>query len=133
MSVSNCLKSTLSAGLIAVAATVTLHLNTAHAEPRGWTSFKEDVFPIFQIRCLECHQPGKDGYKESGLDLSSYEGLMKGTKYGPVVVPGSSMVSNLNVLVEGRAAVRMPHNKKRLTRCEIEVLRHWVNQGARNN
>ncbi|MBF0262743.1 MAG: hypothetical protein HQL97_13025 [Magnetococcales bacterium] len=99
----------------------------------GRVSFAEDVFPILQNRCLECHKTGAPGLAFSGLNLETYEGLMQGTRFGPVVVPGNSMVSNLNVLVEGRAGIRMPHNRKRLTACEIEILRNWVNQGAKNN
>ncbi|WP_316979175.1 c-type cytochrome domain-containing protein [Shumkonia mesophila] len=98
-------------------------------------SFKEDVAPIIQIRCLECHQPGGDGFVQSGLDLSSYAGVMKGTKFGPVVVPGDAMTSNFLVVVDGRAsqAIRMPHERKKLTKCEIDILRRWVNSGAKNN
>ncbi|MBF0126019.1 MAG: hypothetical protein HQM02_02305 [Magnetococcales bacterium] len=99
----------------------------------GRVSFSEDVFPILQYRCLECHKAGAPGVAFSGLNLESYDGLMKGTRYGPVVVPGNAMVSNLNVLVEGRAGIRMPHNRKRLTSCEIDILRNWVNQGAKND
>ena len=103
------------------------------AEGRGRTSFREDVQPILQFRCLQCHQTGGPGIAFSGLDLSTYAGLMKGTHFGPVVMPGNAMVSNLNVLVEGRAGIRMPHNRKRLTPCEVQILRDWVNQGANNN
>ncbi len=105
------------------------------AQAAGHVSFKEDIFPVLQIRCLGCHIPGGEGYEKSGLDLRTYEGLMKGTKFGPIVVPGDAFTSNLNVLVEGRAAkaIRMPHNKKKLTRCELDLLRRWVNQGAKNN
>ena len=35
------------------------------------TSFREDVFPIFKGRCVECHQPGGQGYETSGLDLTT--------------------------------------------------------------
>lgn len=103
------------------------------AEETTVASFKGDVQPILQYRCLECHRADGPGVAYSGLNLESYEGLMKGTRFGPVVVPGNAMVSNLNVLVEGRAGIRMPHNRKRLTPCEIQVLRNWVNQGAKNN
>ncbi|WP_227657449.1 c-type cytochrome domain-containing protein [Candidatus Magnetaquicoccus inordinatus] len=103
------------------------------AEESSLVSFKSDVMPILQYRCLECHRADGPGVAYSGLNLESYEGLMKGTRFGPVVVPGNAMVSNLNVLVEGRAGIRMPHNRKRLTPCEIQVLRNWVTQGAKNN
>jgi len=98
-------------------------------------SYKNDVLPVIKARCLECHQPGGEGFEKSGLDLRTYEGLMKGTKFGPVVVPGDAFTSNFNVMVEGRANenLRMPHNRKKLTQCEIGILRLWVNQGAKNN
>ena len=102
----------------------------------GWggrVSYQDDVYPIIHFRCLSCHKKGGVGTEVSGLNLETYEGLMKGTKHGPIVVPRNPLVSNLNVLVEGRAAVRMPHNKKRLTPCDVEILRRWVQQGARNN
>lgn len=98
-------------------------------------SFKEEVFPIIELRCLECHQPGGIGYKKSGLDLRTYEGLMKGTKYGQVVVPRSWLESSLNAVIDRRASpeIWMPHKKKQLSKCERLTLRHWVMQGARNN
>ncbi len=96
-------------------------------------TFEDDVFPLLQVRCLECHQPGGEGFEVSGFDVSSFESLMRGTRHGPVIIPGNAYLSNLNVLVEGRSApnLRMPHNKKPLTRCEIDILRRWVNAGAR--
>ena len=98
-------------------------------------SYKLDVQPILQSRCASCHHPGGEGYQASGLDLTSYEGLMKGTKFGPIVNPGDALTSNLMVLVEGRAdpKVRMPHHQRPLLKQQIEILRLWVKQGAKNN
>ena len=98
-------------------------------------SFTEDVFPVLELRCLECHQPGGPGYEKSGLDLRTYDGLMKGTKLGPIVVPGSAFTSNLIAVIDGRTdpALRMPHNRKRMSKCERLLLRFWVSQGARDN
>lgn len=120
-------------------ATLCLGLAIGLFAPRDATaehiSFKEDVAPIIQIRCLACHQPGGAGYEASGLDMRTYESLMKGTVHGPIIVPGNAFTSNLNALVEWRASVeiRMPHNKKKLSHCEINVFRRWVNQGAHDN
>ena len=61
---------------------------------RGSMSFSEDVVPIFKGYCESCHQRGGQGYAASGLDLTSYDGLMKGTKFGPMVVPGKPDQSN---------------------------------------
>ena len=98
-------------------------------------SFKEDVFPILQQKCSECHQPGGDGYEKSGLDLTTYEGLMKGTKYGPMVIPGNVNESNLLAMIEHRTApaLWMPHGEKKLPLCERRAIRSWVAAGARNN
>jgi hypothetical protein len=98
-------------------------------------SYSLDVQPILQSRCASCHQPGGEGYQASGLDLTSYQGLMKGTKHGAIVVPGDPLTSNLMVLVEGRAhpKVRMPHGQRPLLKQQTEILRMWVKQGAKNN
>lgn len=98
-------------------------------------SFKEDVFPIIQIRCLECHQPGGDGYEASGFDMRTYENLMKGTKNGPMITPGNAVDSNLLAVIDRRTAreIWMPHEKKQLSKCERQALRFWILQGARNN
>lgn len=96
-------------------------------------SYELDVKPILDSRCVSCHQPGGAGYQASGLDLTSYEGLMKGTKHGAVVVPGEPLTSNLNVLIEGRAQVQMPHDQRPLLRPQQQIIRDWVKQGAKNN
>ena len=110
----------------------TLTVVPAWAEHGG---FKDEIFPIIRKYCVECHQPGGEEYKKSGLDMRTYEAIMKGTKYGPIVVPGNALLSNLNVLIDRRAAryLRMPHHGKNLTRWERLLIRRWVNRGAKNN
>lgn len=108
--------------------------NNAFADP---ASFKDDVFPILRTYCLDCHIPGGEGFEESGLDMSTYEGIMKGTKHGPVVIPGEPFTSNLMVLIEGRAdkTIAMPHNgyRQEPTKHDRRALRRWINDGARNS
>lgn len=106
--------------------------NPAFAEHAG---FKDEVFPILKKFCVECHQPGGQGYEKSGLDMTTYEGIMKGTQHGPIVVPGDAFLSNLNVLIEGRAArhLRMPYHGKELSKWDRLMIRRWVNRGAKNN
>jgi mono/diheme cytochrome c family protein len=99
-------------------------------------SYKKDIFPIFQDYCLSCHVPGGKGYNKSGFDLRTYQSLMKGTKFGPVVQPGSSLTSTLNVLVSGHAspAISMPYGiKGGLPKDKSNLLNMWVDQGAKNN
>ena len=112
---------------------------TGHPNPAcaatAQTSFQEDVFPIFKGRCIDCHQPGGQGYEQSGLDLSTYEGVMKGTKFGPVVIPGDPDTSNLMWLLDWKASpeLRMPHGMKKLSTCDRNEIRHWIREGAKDN
>ena len=100
-------------------------------------SFQRDVYPILENNCLACHTPpqGK-GYQKTRLNMQSYQTLMRGSLYGPVILPGDSYHSRFNMLVEGRvdASMRMPHGRDEpLTQREVEALRLWVEQGAHNN
>ena len=109
---------------------------TAQTPQRHTTvSFSQDILPIFQIRCGTCHSPGGEGFEKSGLDLRSYQGLMKGTQFGPVVVVGDDQTSNLIVLLDGRAdkSLQMPHNGRKLTTCDRDLIRTWIREGAQDN
>ena len=96
-------------------------------------SFAEDVAPIFKGYCESCHQPGGAGYNASGLDLTSYDGIMKGTKFGPMVIPGQPDNSNLIVLIDGKAKLRMPFGHKPLPSCLRDIVYSWIFEGAKNN
>jgi mono/diheme cytochrome c family protein len=99
------------------------------------TSFTDDVLPIFKGYCFSCHQPGGQGDEKSGLDLSTYEGVMKGTKFGKMVLPGDPGSSNLMWLLDWRGApeTHMPLGKKKLSTCERDTIRSWIREGAKNN
>jgi uncharacterized membrane protein len=99
-------------------------------------SYAKAVVPVLQKHCLECHAPGKQGEQASGLDMSTYQSLMKGTKFGPVIKAGDSLSSTLVILVEGRAdpSLKMPHgDRPPLSSEEIKTIRQWIDQGAMNN
>ena len=98
--------------------------------------FREEAHPILMFYCAECHTPPNgEGFEKSGLDITSYKGIMKGTQHGPVIAPGDAFSSNLMVLIEGRASkkLKMPHNDQELSRWEKTILRRWINRGAKNN
>ena len=92
-----------------------------------------DVKPIFDQYCVPCHKPGQPGHEASGLALGSYDDVMKGTRFGPVVLPGDPRTSVLMMLVEGRVdpSIRMPHgDAPQPSQAEIDRLRTWIAQGA---
>ena len=93
----------VAAGSLALAgAVISPPLHQACAQS-AQISYSDDIAPIFRGWCVSCHRPGGEGYKASGLDLTSYAGVMKGTKFGPMVIPGQPDSSNLIVLISGRA------------------------------
>jgi uncharacterized membrane protein len=107
----------------------------AQAANKSAVSFKEDVLPIFQVHCAACHAAGGAGTAASGLDLTGYPGVMKGTKFGPMVIAGDPDSSNLMRLLDWKAGaqLRMPHDKQQLPVGERDTIRTWIRQGAKDN
>jgi uncharacterized membrane protein len=111
-------------------------LITAGCERTEPVSFAADVKPLLDQHCTGCHVAGQAGYETSGLATDSYAALMKGTKFGPVIVAGDSFNSTLVVLVEGRAdpSINMPHGSLReLNSEEVAIIRRWIDSGAMND
>jgi mono/diheme cytochrome c family protein len=89
-------------------------------------SFANDILPILNSRCGNCHGGQKI---EEGLVLKTYSDLMAGSDNGPVIVPGDAGNSLLVKLV---ANLEMPKKGPKLTPPQIQLITDWVNQGARN-
>lgn len=98
-------------------------------------SFAADVNPILQKHCAECHLPGGAGATATGFQVDTYESVMQGSNYGPVVHPGSARTSSLYILLTGKEhlTVTMPHGKAPLPDGEIETIRQWIDAGAADN
>ena len=99
-------------------------------------SFSSDVQPVINQHCVQCHEEGGVGEVTSGLNLTTYEGVMKGTDAGPMVIAGDVEGSNLLVLMEGRAdpSISMPHGENEpVPKEDIQTIRSWIAQGAKNN
>ena len=98
-------------------------------------SFRNDIAPILEENCLPCHTEGGPGYEKSGFSVVSYDTIMKGTKFGPVITPGSSLTSSLVMLIEHRSdpSISMPHGRDPLPQEAIERIKQWIDQGAPDN
>ena len=98
-------------------------------------SFKSEIKPIIDKHCSECHTRDGEGAKASGFVTESYASILKGTKYGPVVVAGLPLSSTLYRLVAGKVdpSIRMPHSKEPLTAQDISKIENWIEQGAKDN
>lgn len=111
---------------------------------QGEVSYADDIKPIFDRYCVSCHAGTAEGAEVSEYLMTSYDEVMKGTKFGQVVVPGSRMSSSLYLVVAGKTApeIRMPpHNDESfaegrgvmLSADAIETIGLWIDQGAKNN
>ncbi|TCT22328.1 c-type cytochrome domain-containing protein [Thiobaca trueperi] len=98
-------------------------------------SFARDVQPIIKKHCVECHLQGGKGFLASGFLVESYASVMKGTKFGPVIVPGDPLSSSLYRLVAGEVdkSIQMPHGKDPIPANQIATIENWIAQGAKNN
>lgn len=100
-------------------------------------SFREQVQPVLQARCVSCHGADNAAGK---IVLTSYESVMasrtvKGKQ--PIVVPENLPESWLYVLAgTDQPHFRMPPDTSRATplpKGEVELLGKWITQGAKNN
>jgi hypothetical protein len=98
-------------------------------------SFQSDVESILKEHCAECHTKGGRGFAKSGFLVDSYAHVMRGTRYGPVIVPGAHASSTLYRLIAGEAdpSIRMPFHRDPLPREKVELIAAWIDQGAKNN
>ena len=98
-------------------------------------SFSEDILPLLKFKCGACHLPGGEGYEKSGFEVTSYETVMKGTKFGAMIIPSDADASSLMRLLDWRVSedIRMPHGKKQLSICDRDLIRTWIFDGAKND
>ncbi|MBW3533704.1 MAG: c-type cytochrome [Gemmatimonadetes bacterium] len=100
--------------------------------PRAEVTYSADVAPIFKKSCVSCHGGMDGGEKrvEYGLDLTTAKGVLAGSEYGAVIEPGDPDNSYLVELIE---AGDMPEEGDPLTPAEIEIIRAWIADGAKDN
>ena len=99
-------------------------------DPAGKTSpvsFANDVMPILNSRCVNCH--GGDRTEEE-LVMTGYAGLMAGSKNGPVITPSDAGDSLLAELISTQ---KMPKRGPKLTPPQVQIIIDWINQGALDN
>ncbi len=95
-------------------------------------TYRSDIKPVLDANCVSCHVPGGSGFEKSGLRLDSYDAIMKGSRLGPAVRPGSSVSSTLYRLVSGQMdpSIRMPHGQSVLSEENVNKIGAWIDRGA---
>ncbi|WP_083776102.1 c-type cytochrome domain-containing protein [Sphaerobacter thermophilus] len=95
--------------------------------PTGEVSFKKHVQPILLRNCVGCHGGS------AGLWLDRYETVMEGTPRAPVIIPGDPDASELYLRITGQKQPAMPIGGRKLRPEQIETIRLWIAQGAKDN
>ena len=93
-------------------------------------SFSQQVLPILSAKgCTGCH--GGSG----GLIVGTVADLLKGGNHGPAVVAGDGAGSNLvkKLISPPPFGQRMPLGGSQLPDSTINVIKTWINEGAKNN
>lgn len=99
------------------------------APDTGSMSAYADVQMIFDKSCVQCHGAGSP---KEGIDLRSYESVMKGGNSGPIVVAGDPAGSPLVHALRGTdGAKQMPFMQSPLPEEEIAKVEAWIKDGAK--
>lgn len=94
-------------------------------------TYDDHIAPIFKRHCLQCHGESK---QESGLNLASYAGAIKGSSGGAVVVTGRSSTSRLfKAITAEDPAERMPPENDPLPKEQLVLIKVWIDTGLRQN
>lgn len=89
-------------------------------------TFVDDVLPILENRCTNCHNPDES---KGGLDLSTYTGTLTGGSGGEVVIPEDDIGSRLFSLTAHLEEPVMPPRGTKATEKELKILSEWINGG----
>jgi hypothetical protein len=92
--------------------------------------YLRDIKPLLARHCHECHGAQK---QRSGLRLDSAAAIRQGGNSGPGIISGNSTASKIIKAVTGADNTkRMPPKEPRLTAQQIELLKAWIDQGAKS-
>ena len=89
--------------------------------------FTEVVAPIFERRCLSCHNSDE---RKGGLSLHSEEAMRRGGEGGAIVQDGDVENSSLIAYISGDEP-EMPKDGQPLTADEVTAIRLWADGGAK--
>ncbi|MCI0626113.1 MAG: hypothetical protein L0387_31470 [Acidobacteria bacterium] len=102
-------------------------------QPAKPVDFNRDIRPILSDTCFTCHGPDEQA-QQAGLRLDTKEGAFADRGGYQVIVPGKASQSRLFQRISAKEeALRMPPPtaERKLTESQIELLRRWIDEGAK--
>jgi uncharacterized membrane protein len=100
--------------------------------PEGMINFRQQIRPILEDKCIQCHGRKK---QKGLLRLDSQKAAMHGSENGVIIVPGNAAESRMYkriTLPPGHEDV-MPNKGDVLTAQQTDLIRDWIDQGAKWN
>jgi hypothetical protein len=92
--------------------------------------FERDIRPIFKASCIKCH--GAEGKPKGQFRLDLRAAAFRGGAGGKAILPGKAAESLLyKLLLDADEDARMPQKAPRLAAAQIELIRRWIDEGAR--
>lgn len=98
-----------------------LFILSAAAEDK--VTYQDHILPLVEANCSKCHNADK---KKADLDLTSYQGALKGSGSGAVLVSGNLDGSKLWRAITHAEEPEMPPNRPKLADKELEVFKKWI-------
>ncbi len=89
-------------------------------------NYTDEVLPLVEANCSKCHNSDR---KKADLDLTSYQGALRGSGSGVVVVSGNPDGSKLWKALTHAEEPFMPPNRPKLADKELVVFKKWILDG----
>ena len=86
----------------------------------GNPTYDANIGPLFAAKCVTCHNGTT---LAAGMDLTTYEGVMKGGEDGAVILPGDSANSKL-------VQIQSAQHFMNFTAEELNLVKQWIDAGA---
>jgi hypothetical protein len=100
--------------------------------PKKPVSYKEDLLPLLQARCYECHSGEKP---KDGVGFDHMDELIKTEGKRATVMKGdpskSTMFSTIMKADDSKKRMPPPKKGKRLTPEESGIIMAWIKEGAK--
>ena len=93
-------------------------------------NYQDHILPLVEANCSKCHNADK---KKADLELTSYQGALKGSGSGLVVISGNPDGSKLWKALSHSEEPFMPPNRARLDDKDLQVFRKWIAGGLLEN
>jgi mono/diheme cytochrome c family protein len=119
----------LGADELAKDAAAKVEVDPAHVEKmqEGLALFKASVRAVLIDNCVDCHGGSE---VESGFDLATRKGLLRGGAHGPAVIVGKSADSNVVRFIRHQQKPFMPDGGDKLPEPQIAAIAQWIDLGA---